>query len=188
MESPADRRTRILDAALQAFLDRGYAATSISDIRAASGASTGSIYHFFDGKPALALALLQRAVTGWTSAVPAAADEGLSAEAAIRASVAGLVTWGEANPALLRFMDEIRTLAAGRSDFGGVRARLADGQRDAEARYTRFAVSGAVRPLPWPIARALMLGPAYDYLRTARPIPGAAETLATAAWEAVRQP
>ena len=188
MENPADRRSLILDAALTAFLDRGYAATSIADIRAASGASTGSIYHFFDGKPALALALLQRAVAGWTGAAPAAADENLSAEAAIRASVAGLVTWGEANRALLRFMDEMRSFAAGRSEFGDIRELLAAGQRDAEARYARFYASGAVRPLPWPIARALMLGPAYDYLRTGIPVPGAADTLATAAWLAVRQP
>ncbi|HTO27428.1 MAG TPA: TetR family transcriptional regulator, partial [Devosia sp.] len=44
-----DRRRQILDAALSAFLERGYAATSIADIRARSGASTGSIYHFFAG-------------------------------------------------------------------------------------------------------------------------------------------
>jgi AcrR family transcriptional regulator len=188
MEDQADRRSQILDAALTAFLDRGYAATSIADIRAASGASTGSIYHFFDGKPGLALALLQRAVAGWTAAGPAASDVSLSAEATIRASVAGLVTWGEANPALLRFMDEMRSLSVAHTEHLAIRALLATGQREAEARYARFAASGAVRPLPWPIARALMLGPAYDYLRTGIPVPAAADTLASAAWAAVRQP
>ena len=60
-----DRRRQILDAALASFLEKGYAATSIADIRARSGASTGSIYHFFSGKGALAEALLREAVAGW---------------------------------------------------------------------------------------------------------------------------
>ena len=69
--STPDRRQAILDAALASFVARGYLATSISDIRAASGASTGSIYHFFAGKGALAEALLREmGETGKISAIP----------------------------------------------------------------------------------------------------------------------
>ncbi len=57
-----ERRESILEAALGCFLEKGYIATTINDIREASGATTGSIYHFFDGKGALALALLEDAV------------------------------------------------------------------------------------------------------------------------------
>ncbi len=45
-----ERRRSILEAALDCFLEKGYIATTINDIREASGATTGSIYHFFDGK------------------------------------------------------------------------------------------------------------------------------------------
>ncbi len=186
---PADRRTRILEAALACFLDRGYAATSIADIRKASGASTGSIYHFFDGKPALALALVERAAAGWSAASAAATAPDATPEQAIRASVTGLVHWGLAHPGELRFIDEIRTLQSTDPALAALLATFVKGRDTARALYERWAADGHVRPLPWSVAHALMLGPAYDFLRLARLLsapPDAAETLAAAAWAAVR--
>lgn len=185
----AARRHDILAAALQCFLDRGYAATTIGDIRRASGASTGSIYHFFPGKPAIAGALLERAVAGWAGADPVALDADAPFERATRASVRGLVLWGTANPGLFRFMDEIRSLASDDPAFAGVRASLAAGRQAAAARYATAATAGVVRPLPWPVVHALLLGPAYDYLRAVDPAAGAeaaADCFADAAWDAVR--
>lgn len=185
-----DRRSQILEAALACFLERGYKATTIGDIRALSGASTGSIYHFFNGKSGLARALLERAVAGWSSASSEALDPVLSAQAAIKASVRGLVRWGEANAALLRFMDEIRTLALADPELAEARDALTAGQVEGQARFASFAARGEVRPLPWPVAHALMLGPAYSYLRLVgageQPVVDAAELLADAAWVAVR--
>jgi AcrR family transcriptional regulator len=188
---PAERRTQILEAALDCFLAHGYAATSIADIRKASGASTGSIYHFFDGKPALALALVQRAVAGWSAAASAAQNPHATPEEAIKASVGGLVTWGLAHPAELRFMDEIRTLQSTDPAFATLLDAFGDGRETSRALYDHWSSEGHVRPLPWTIAHALMLGPAYDFLRLARiphAPPDAAETLAAAAWAAVRSP
>lgn len=185
-----DRRTRILDAALGCFLERGYKATTIGAIREASGASTGSIYHFFGNKGALARALLEQAVAGWSAASGGADDPAIPAEAAIKASARGLVRWGEANARLLRFMDEIRTLALNDPELAEVREALETGQAAGRERFEAFAARGKVRPLPWPVAHALMLGPAYDYLRLvgagAEPSPDAAELLGDAAWAAVR--
>lgn len=190
MERHADSRTRILDAALASFLARGYVATSIADVRRASGASTGSIYHFFGSKGGIALALIDRAVAGWSEASVAAFEPDAPAERAIKASVDGLVRWGLANPALLRFMVEIRTLAVSDPDFAEVRDAFAVGRALGQSQYQRFLERGEVRPLPWPLAHALMLGPAYDYLRlVAGGLPPAAEApqlLAAAAWESVR--
>ena len=103
-----ERRESILEAALGCFLEKGYIATTINDIREASGATTGSIYHFFDGKGALAMALLEDAVAGWSGESQSSSE---APEAVIKASAAGLVSWGLKNPELFRFMDEIRTLA-----------------------------------------------------------------------------
>lgn len=188
-DTPTQRRTQILEAALSCFLEYGYAATSIADIRAKSGASTGSIYHFFDGKPALALALVERAVAGWSAASAAAQNPHATPEEAIRASVGGLVTWGLAHPAELRFMDELRTLQSTDPAFAPLLDAFGDGRGAASAAYDHWAAAGHVRPLPWPVAHALMLGPAYDFLRLTRVLPApenAAELLATAAWHAVR--
>lgn len=188
--SQPDRRQQILDAALGAFLERGYLGTSISDIRKASGASTGSIYHFFGGKGALAEALLREAVAGWSAEVERELAGRHTAEAGIRAAVSGLVRWGTANPGHLRFMDEIRTLAATGSELARVEAMLAEGQALGERQYRAWVAKGEVRPLPWPVAHSLMLGPAYNYMRlvgrSGVANPDAAALLAEAAWQAVQ--
>ncbi len=189
MNIPRDRRTAILDAALACFLEEGYVATSIADIRKRSGASTGSIYHFFEHKGALALALVERAVSGWSAASARALDPAATTEESIKASVAGLVIWGLANPAQLRFLDEIRTLAQSDQTFAPVSDTFARGSAVARERYSGFVARGEVRDLPWPLAHALMLGAAYDFLRLADASsapPDAADLLAEAAWAAVR--
>ena len=187
----SDRRRQILDAALEAFLERGYAATSIADIRARSGASTGSIYHFFPGKGALAQALLREAVSGWSLQSMAALDPKATPEQALKSSVRGLVRWAFEHPAQFRFMDEIRSLAPADPDFAAVRSLLEEGRTLGAAQYARMAAEGAVRNLPFSIAHALMLGPAYAYLRTADPQPAdqasrIADLFAEAAWQAVK--
>ena len=125
-----DRRRQILDAALACFLARGYLATSMSDIRQRSGASTGSIYHFFAGKAGLAEALLREAIAGWSerTALP-----GQSAEADIKASVRGLALWGLAHPDQARFLDELRGLAMIDPELAAIRALLTEGHAAAAA-------------------------------------------------------
>jgi AcrR family transcriptional regulator len=53
-------RTAILDAALDLFSHRGYGATSMRDIAAKAGVSTGSVYHHFQDKEAIFQALLEQ--------------------------------------------------------------------------------------------------------------------------------
>jgi AcrR family transcriptional regulator len=182
------RRGEIEQAALRCFLDRGYAATTIADIRKASGASTGSIYHFFSGKPELARVLLNQAVAGWSAAADQATGPLRTPERVIKGSVLGLLNWGLLNPHELRFVDEIRTLGHAQADFVPLAAMLVDGQRRAAEVYAGFAATGAVRPLPWPLANALISGPTYTFLRLgdAANAEAARLSLPDAAWRAVR--
>jgi TetR/AcrR family transcriptional repressor of nem operon len=64
--TPSDSRTRLLDAALATFRRKGYSATTVEDICAATGLSKGSFFHHFKGKEDLALAAVGHwnAVTG----------------------------------------------------------------------------------------------------------------------------
>jgi AcrR family transcriptional regulator len=187
--TPATRRDQILQAALACFLARGYDATTIADIRKLSGATTGSIYHAFSSKGDIALALLETAIAGWSATAPNTPNP--SAEAAIKASVAGLLDWAEANTRLHAFMDEVRLLADSDADFAPLRQRLDAGQAAAAALYAGYVEQGLVRPLPWPVAHSLMLGPTYNYLRLARAGKSRADfaeartLLIAAAWKAV---
>lgn len=58
----ADTRDRLLTAAAELILKRGYDTVSVSDICTAADVKKGSFYHFFDSKQELALAGL---TTGW---------------------------------------------------------------------------------------------------------------------------
>jgi AcrR family transcriptional regulator len=184
-----ERRESILEAALGCFLEKGYIATTINDIREASGATTGSIYHFFDGKGALAMALLEDAIAGWSGESQSSSE---APEAVIKASAGGLVTWGLKNPELFRFMDEIRTLAVTAPEFAAIADTLAEGQGSAQAAYSKFVKARKVKDIPWPAAHSLILGPAYNYLRLATAgrarvaAKRAAEIMADAAWAAVK--
>jgi AcrR family transcriptional regulator len=53
------RRERILEAACQAILERGFPATRITDVAAAAGTSTGTIHYYFETKDEVLVAALQ---------------------------------------------------------------------------------------------------------------------------------
>lgn len=55
----ADSRTRLLDAALAAIRRKGYSATTVDELCAATGLSKGSFFHHFKGKEDLGLAAVQ---------------------------------------------------------------------------------------------------------------------------------
>lgn len=182
-----DRRRQILDAALQVFLKKGYGATRIEDIRQRSGASTGSVYHAFKGKEAIAGALFVEASEGWSHAAARRTSRiAKGAQEPIRASVEGLIDWGLARPDLFRFMDDMRFLESriGATDELGTSAVLT------AQTYRDQARRGEVRDIPWSVARALILGPAYDYLRRGAGAIMASDEdrklLSDAAWDAVR--
>jgi AcrR family transcriptional regulator len=53
------RREQLLRAALAVFVDKGVDGATVKDITAAAGVTPGLLYHYFDSKDALVLAILQ---------------------------------------------------------------------------------------------------------------------------------
>jgi TetR/AcrR family transcriptional regulator, transcriptional repressor for nem operon len=53
MAAEPTTRERLIDSARYLFWERGYAATSMSDLLARAGVNSGSFYHFFESKEAL---------------------------------------------------------------------------------------------------------------------------------------
>ncbi len=58
------RREAILNAAETLIRERGVSATSVADIITASGTSAGAIYHHFESKQDIVLAVAERALAG----------------------------------------------------------------------------------------------------------------------------
>jgi AcrR family transcriptional regulator len=54
-----DTRSRIVEAAMELFWEKGYGSTSIADILSRSQVNSGSLYHFFPGKQDVLLAVLE---------------------------------------------------------------------------------------------------------------------------------
>ena len=67
-------RNRILDAAAEAFMERGYSATSIVDIADRLGATKGSVYHWYRSKAQIYLDVHMRAIEIIIDAVSPLAD------------------------------------------------------------------------------------------------------------------
>ena len=70
LEQGTRSRERILDAASRLMAERGYAATSIADIRAKCGLPASSIYWHFGGKEELLAAVMERGANRWFADLP----------------------------------------------------------------------------------------------------------------------
>ncbi|KWX22465.1 TetR family transcriptional regulator [Mycolicibacterium wolinskyi] len=124
-------REQILDATERLMATRGYAATSISDIRNACGLPASSIYWHFGSKGGVLAAVMERGADRFFAAIPADAsiDEQLTVLAALQAD----------HPEFLRFL---YLLALERSDDPAVTEVV---RRVRDTAISRFA--GAVRRL-----------------------------------------
>jgi len=183
-----DRRQSILETALPVFVQKGYSSTTIADIRRASGATTGSLYHFFNGKAGIAVALWKTANTEWER-LTISKRQGSSPKEMVEATVLGLAEWALQDRALFLFYEEMRIRALTDPELVEI---LDVSQHDfakASAVYQSWVECGLVQDIPWPLASALIVGPTYDYLRKCNRLQDHGENLkilAARAWDAVR--
>ena len=76
-EQKEKRRAEILDAGLDLFLRKGFAATKIQDIADSVGMSVGLLFNYFESKEKLYEELVRIGVSGPQSVIPAAGSEPL---------------------------------------------------------------------------------------------------------------
>lgn len=102
----AERRRRMLDAALEEFGTNGYAATSVAAVCRRSGLSSRQFYEVFDNRESLLRTLydeIQRAAQEHVLAVVSAARAHDGGPAAfVDAGVAGFLDYYERDPRLVR--------------------------------------------------------------------------------------
>ncbi len=185
------RETEILQGALRCFLAKGYDAASLEDIRLASGASIGSIYHHFAGKEAIAGALYVYCLRDYGRWVREACETPAprSARGFVRQLVRAHLGYVQ------RFSDRAAYLAEWRSaaTTRAVEDEIAAANRDLFGWFLAGleAWTPALRRLPVELAYVILLGPAQEYarlwLRSGQrwDLSAAAEELASAAWRAV---
>lgn len=70
------KKDELLEAAIELFAANGYAGTSIRDIAKLTGRSVSNVYHYFEDKQALWLAILQHSIEGLPERLRAAVESG----------------------------------------------------------------------------------------------------------------
>jgi AcrR family transcriptional regulator len=194
-EASDRRRNTLITSALECFTEVGYEGTTVSDIIRRAGATTGTFYHYFPhGKAQVAAAVQLEALADYQEGSLHVLEASRGAREGIQAGVRHHLQWVQEHRSEAQFLF---------SDHPGeVWTELDDDLRELNRRYfdsvdrwlARHVEVGLLRPLPRPVAYALLVGPAQQlgrqYVRGLLPMPlsEAAELLAEGAWQALRQP
>ena len=187
----SDTRARILSHATEVLTSVGYAAFTVAAVRDALGLSSGSMFHAFPSKQALAAAVYVEGMADYQQVALAALESASDPESAVRALIAAHLTWVEKHRSLAGFLfttlpDEVMELAQQPlSDHNSAFfTRLSGLFRSASS-------AGLMGRVEWPLAHALCIGPAQEYCRkwtrgaAARPPREAIGTLQKAALAAL---
>lgn len=187
----AATRDAILDGALESFSAVGYEQTSIAEIRARSGVSTGSIYHHFGSKEEVAAALYLRGVASTQAAGMEALATATTGPEAVVALVHSYLDWVEAHPEEARFLLGMRHapfMDAAEAELDEANAGV--GARSAAFLAERVA-AGDLPAVDGSLLRAVIFGPCRHWAgrwlagRTDVPLAEAKRSLAVAACAAV---
>lgn len=186
----AARKAQIVHAALKCFSEIGYERTTMADIRSASGASIGSLYHHYASKEKLAVQVYLEGIERYQVGFVAALERHEDARCGIFAVVRYHLEWVGEHPLWAQYLFSRRRepfMAALEPPL--VERNMAFFDRVSQW-FAPHLASGEIRRLPRDIYPALLLGPAQEYVRwhfaghTRTPIAEAAELFGEAAWRA----
>jgi AcrR family transcriptional regulator len=175
---------------LKVFAEEGVAAASIERIRELSGASTGSIYHYFGSKDGIAGAVYVACMAHYHQRFLQAVGSHDRARDFIEAGVRQHLGWVAINRERAIFLTTSReslTLAHV--------AELRDLNRGFFRRlnelFAPWIEVGRIRPLPLNLLEAIWIGPSQELTRhwlagRVETLDEAADALAAAAWNALK--
>jgi len=187
------RRDAILNAALDCFLLHGVAGTTVDDLRSASGASTGCIYHHFGSKEQLAAALYVQILASYHDAFLASLKTSRSARTGVEGAVRHHLHWVAARPSHAKYLFHCREPEVVSESNRAARLLNANFYAEAGGWLADHVRKGHIRALAPELYHALWMGPSLEYTRqwlagSSRPrdqLTGERQ-LAEAAWNALR--
>lgn len=188
----AVRRQEIIEAALSCFTELGYDRATMEDIRKRSGASTGSIYHHFQGKEQLAAAVYLDGIADYQQGFSNALEQHPQARQGLRAIVRYHLQWVQDHPNWARYLFQMR-----RADVIGSAAQAcADQNEDFHRQVAEWFAphirGGRLRKLPRDVYVAVLLGPSMDFSRqwlagrTKTNLDEAATAIGETTWQSLR--
>lgn len=158
-------RSRILEAALAEFADRGFEETSLAAIARKVGATAPLVLYHFGSKANLWKDAVEILCTRLDCVVVTALEDGrgMSGNNALRVMVRRLVHFFAANPAMHRLLRDDAVAAGAHADWLGT-SLLAPIFARIESVFRRAVDEGSVRPMAFELALFMILGAASQYL------------------------
>lgn len=162
-------RSRILDAALAEFADKGLEDASLEAVAARIGATAPQLLQHFGSEESLWKDAVEMLCERLAATIDTAAADGrhMTGRDALRALVRRLVYLFAANPAIHRLLRD-ESAAAGEYAEWRIADHLAPLFAKIEAVYSRAVDEGGVRPMPFDLALFMILGAASQYLEARR--------------------
>jgi len=96
-----ETRSRILEAALSVFRERGFERATMREIASEADVAVGAAYYYFDSKEALVMAFYERAQGEMHAGIEAALDKAKTLEARLRAIIGTKFSYFQPNRKLL---------------------------------------------------------------------------------------
>lgn len=186
------RRRAILDAALTVFLKSGVAGTTVEVLHRESGASVGSIYHFFGNKEGVAAELYAETLRDYFDTYLGALQGNPSAQGGIEGAVRTHLEWVAANEMRARYLFHCREYEIIEESRPTITTLNENFYGEASAWLRPHVEKGLIKPLPPRLCQALWMGPCVEYAKlwlarsTDFDMLAAAPVLGQAAWTAVK--
>ncbi len=164
-QATVQRRREILDAALECFLSNGAEATTIEQIRTASRASHGSIYHLFRSKDEIAMTLFVDGMQAYHQKVLAAIEKETTALGKVRAIIATHMHYIVDEPRRALYLTRLGMA----DDSGEISEQYRILSKDfAQAVWEQiepFVVRGEIARFPKELYYSIIVGPAVHLSR-----------------------
>lgn len=185
-------RQALIDGAASLFLEFGFDAVSMNQVRLKAGVSNGSLYHHFPTKAHLARSIYMSALKDYQEYMSVGIDAATSARDGVRALVTRHIAWVVDSPLRAIVLDRLRPFTA----IDGVDPDWQSANAEPFARLKSWialqVARGDLQKLPFDAWMAMVLGPCMQLTpRWAVQTPPYVEprvrsALADAAWFAVR--
>jgi AcrR family transcriptional regulator len=191
-EATSARREAILAAALRLFTKHGYSDTSIDDLRKASGASVGSIYHHFGGKAGVAAALYAESLRDYQQGVLELIQQNPKPREGVEGIVHHHLSWIAHHPDEARFLFGTRAAEVLLASRKELRAMNRTFFKEVFGWLAEQGDAGRIRMVRRNLYFPLVIGPSQELSRQwldgliDEPLEDAADVLAEAAWNALK--